>query len=92
MLTVVELVKLPPLGVMVGVAVVGKTAEVTLRVNPVVRLMPPPVEVTVTGKLPVGVVVPVWIRRTVEQVGLHVPAEKFAEAPVGSADAVKITP
>jgi len=91
MLTVAEFVKFPPLGVIVGVATVGRTAEVTLRVNAVVRVMPPPVEVTVIGKLPVGVAVLVQIPSTVEQVGLHIPTEKLAEAPVGSADVVKLT-
>ena len=91
MLTVAEFVKFPPLGVIVGVATVGRTAEVTLRVNAVVRVMPPPVEVTVMGKFPVGVVVLVRSCRTVAQVGLQVPIEKLAEAPEGSVDVVKLT-
>ena len=92
MLTVAEFVKLPPLGVIVGVAAVGRTAEVTLSVNAVVRVMPPPVEVTVTGKFPVGVVALVRILRAVEQVGFQVPIEKLPEAPEGSVDVAKVTP
>ena len=57
---------------MVGVATVDTTAAVTLRVKAVVLVTPPPVEVTVTGKLPAEVELLVVMLRSVEQDGLHV--------------------
>jgi len=44
-----EFVKLPPLGVIVGVATVGATTAATLTEKPVVFVTLPLVEVTVTG-------------------------------------------
>jgi len=86
--TETEFVKLPPLGLMVGVATVDTTAAVTLRVKAVVLVTPPPVEVTVTGKLPAGVELLVVMLRSVEQDGLHVVDEKEPLAPEGSPDTV----
>ena len=84
--TETEFVKFPPLGLMVGVDTLETTAAVTLRVKTVVLVTPPPVEVTVTGKLPVGVEPLVVILRAVEQDGLHVLDEKEPLAPEGSPD------
>ena len=86
--TETEFVKLPPLGVIVGVATVDTTAAATFRVKTVVLVTPPPVEVTVTGKLPAGVELLVVIPRTVEQDGLQVGDEKEPLAPEGSPDTV----
>ena len=86
--TETEFVKLPPLGVIAGVATVDTTAAATLRVKAVVLVTLPPVEVTVTGKLPTGVELLVVILRAVEQDGLHVVDEKEPLAPEGSPDTV----
>ena len=86
--TETEFVKLPPLGLMVGVATVDTTAAVTLRVKAVVLVTLPPVEVTVTVKLPAGVELLVVMLRAVEQDGLHVVDEKEPLAPEGSPDTV----
>jgi hypothetical protein len=48
-----EPLKLPPLGVNVGVATV-EGGLATVNANVVVLLIPPPLAVTVTGKLPLG--------------------------------------
>jgi len=85
--TETEFVKVPPLGVIVGVAnVETTTGAATFRVKAVVLITLPPVEVTVTGKLPAGVEPLVVIARTVEQDGLHVVDEKEPLAPEGSPD------
>ena len=81
--------KLPPLGVMVGVATVNGT--VTPRVKAVVLVTPPPTAVTVTGKLPVVVAPVVLTLKTVEHVGLQEAEEKDAVAPEGSPEAEKET-
>src|SRR6266545_7156992 len=78
-----ELVKLPPLGVIVGVATVETTTALTLRVNAEVLVTLPPVAVTVTEKLPAGVDPLVAIVRTVEQEGLQDVVEKEAVDPEG---------
>jgi hypothetical protein len=91
MVTETELVKLAPLGVIVGVATVETTAELTLRVKAVVFVTPPPVEVTVTEKSPAGVDPLVAIVRTVEQEGLQDAVEKEAVAPEGRPEAEKVT-
>ncbi len=83
------MVKLPPLGVMVGVATVE--APVTLRLKAVVLVTPPPTAVTVTGKLPVVVAPVVLTLNTVEQVGLQEAEEKDDVAPEGSPEAEKET-
>ena len=50
-----ELVKLPPLGVIVGVATVETaTGADTVKVKTLLLVMPPAVALTVTGKFPVG--------------------------------------
>jgi hypothetical protein len=87
-----ELAKLPPFGVIVGVATVDTTVgAVTVSVNPVVLVMPPPVALMVTEKLPTGVDPPVAIVRTVEQVGLHEVDEKEPVAPEGRPETLNET-
>ena len=83
-----ELVKLPPLGVMVGVAAMGKF---TVRLNDVVRVTPPPVADTVMVEVPAGVVALVLIVNVEEQVGLQLADEKDALAPDGNPDAENVT-
>ena len=87
MITETEFVKLPPLGVIVGVATVETTAALTPRVKAVVFVTPPPVAVTLTEKLPAGVDPLVAIVRAVEQEGLQDVEEKEAVAPEGSPEA-----
>jgi|SRR5689334_12136761 len=83
--TETELVKLPPFGVIVGVATVDTTiGAATVSVKFAVLVMPPPVALTVMEKLPVGVDPLVLILRTVEQVGLQEAEEKELVAPEGS--------
>lgn len=73
--------KLPPLGVIVGVATVGAAA--TLRVKAVV-LPDRAVELTVIGKLPAGVDVVVLIVNIGEQLAVQEAGEKLPVAPVGN--------
>jgi hypothetical protein len=87
--TETEPVKLPPAGVMVGAATVD--GAVTVRAKAVVLLTPPPVAVTVTGKLPGGVEPAVCIVKTVEQVGWHDGTEKDCVVPEGSPETAKDT-
>ena len=77
------------MGVIVGVATVN--ASVTLRVKAVVLVTPPPVEVTVIGKLPAGVDPVVTMFNTVEHDGLQAADEKGPVAPAGSPDTLKET-
>ena len=78
--TEVELVKLPPLGLIVGVATVGK---LTVRLNEVVRVSPPLIADTVMADVPAGVALPVLIVNVEEQVGLQLGAENEAVDPDG---------
>ena len=84
MLTETESAKLPPLGVIVGVATVNTTAALTLSINDVVRVTPPPPALTATGKLPLAVDSLVLTVNTVVQLGLQEGEEKEAVAPEGS--------
>ena len=77
-------VKLPPFGLMVGVATVGK---LTFRLNVVVLATPPPVAVTVMVELPAGVEPVVLMVRVEEQFGLQEGEEKEAVAPEGKPEA-----
>ena len=90
--TATEFVKLPPLGVIVGVATVETAigAE-TVRLKAVLLVIPPPVAFTVTGKFPVGVDPVVVILSTVEQVGLHEAEEKEGVAPEGRPETLNDT-
>jgi hypothetical protein len=64
---------------------------VTLRVKAVVLVTPPPVAVTVTGKLPVGVALLVAIVKTEEHAGLQEAEEKDPAAPAGRPETLKET-
>ena len=72
--------KLPPLGLIVGVATVGK---LTVRLNEVVRANPPPVADTVMADVTAGVEPLVLILKVEEQVGLQLAEEKEAVDPEG---------
>ena len=63
----------------------------TLSVKAVVLLTPPPVDVTVIGKLPAGVDPLVLIVNTVEQVGLQEVEENDSVAPEGSPETLNET-
>ena len=91
MVTDTELEKLPPLGVIVGVATVEATVELTVRVKAVVCVTPLPVDVIVMGKLPVDVDPLVLMVSVEEQVGLQETAEKDPVAPAGRPAAVNET-
>ena len=77
------------MGVIVGVATVS--ASVTLRVKAVVLVTPPPVEVTVIGKLPAGVDPVVFMFNTVEHDELQEVEEKDPVAPAGKPETLKET-
>jgi len=80
---------LPPLGLIVGVATVGR---VTVRLNVVVRVTPPPTADTVMVEVPAGVVpAVVLIVNVEEQVGLQLVDEKEAVAPAGNPDTENVT-
>jgi len=81
--------KLPPCGVIVGVATVK--ASVTVRVNAVVFVTLPPVELTVIGKLPAAVDAVVLIVNTVEHDGVQETPENEPLAPDGNPDTLKET-
>jgi hypothetical protein len=80
--------KLPPLGLIVGVATVGK---LTVRLNEVVRVTPPLAADTVMADVPAGVEPLVLIVNVEEQVGLQLEEEKEAVAPPGNPEAEKVT-
>lgn len=76
----------------VGVATVDTTVgAATVRVKAVVLVMPPPVALTVTEKLPVGVDPLVVILRTAEQVGVQEAEEKEPVAPEGRPETLNDT-
>ena len=81
-------VKLPPLGLIVGVATVGK---LTVRLNEVVRVTPPPVADTVTADVPAGVDPAGVMVNVEEQVGLQLAEENEAVAPEGKPATEKAT-
>jgi hypothetical protein len=72
----------------VGVATVGK---LTVKLNIVVLVTPPPVAVTVMLELPAGVELFVLIVIVEEQAGLQLVEEKEALAPVGKPEAERVT-
>ena len=87
--TETELVKLPPLGVMVGVATVGRA---TVKLNVLVRVTPPPLADTVMVDVPAGVVpMVVPMVNVEEQVGLQLAGENEAVAPAGNPEAENVT-
>ena len=89
MVTETDPLKLPPLGVIVGVATVGK---LTVNVNDVDRVTPPPVADTVIVEDPAGVVpAVVLIVNVEEQVGVQLGNENDALAPAGKPEAENVT-
>jgi hypothetical protein len=76
------------LGLIAGVATVGK---LTVKLNVVVLVTPPPAAVTVMLELPAGVELLVLMVRVEEQVGLQLVEEKEAVAPVGKPEAKNVT-
>ena len=89
--TVTDPEKLPPFGVIVGVATTNVTAALTLSVKEVIFVTPPPLAATVIGKLPIGVDPLVLTVNTVEQDGLQEVEEKDPVAPEGSPETLKET-
>ena len=69
-------------------ATVGK---LTVKLNVVVLVTPPPVAVTVMLELPAGVELLVLMVSVEEQAGLQLVEEKEAVAPVGSQKPRKVT-
>jgi hypothetical protein len=76
------------LGLIAGVATLGK---LTVKLNVVVFVTPPPVAVTVTLELPAGVELLVLTVSVEEQAGLQLVEEKEALAPVGKPEAERVT-
>jgi len=74
--------------VIVGVAAVGK---LTVKLNEVVWVTPPPVADTLMVKDPAGVVPLVLIVNVVEQLGVQLVDENDAVAPVGKPEAANVT-
>ncbi len=92
MLIATEPMKLPPLGVIAGVATVETIAGAAIaKVKAEARVTPPPVPLTLTEKLPVGVDPLVAMLRRVEHVGLHEVEENEAVAPEGRPETVNAT-
>jgi hypothetical protein len=89
--TETELVKLPPLGVIVGVATVVIGGRLTVKLKIVVLVTPPPDAMTVTLELPTAVELLALMVRVEEQLGLQLAEENDAVAPVGKPNAEKVT-
>jgi hypothetical protein len=81
-------VKLPPLGLMVGVATVD---ELTVKLNVVVLVTPPPVAVITMLEPPAGVEPVVLMVNVEEQPGLQLATEKEVVVPAGSPAAENAT-
>jgi hypothetical protein len=89
--TETEFEKLPPFGVIVGVATLAVIGALTVSENVVVFVTLPPLALTVTVEVRAGVAVLVLMVRVEEQVGLQLGEEKEAAAPVGSPETEKVT-
>ena len=89
--TETELVKLPPLGVIVGVATVVIGGRLTVKLNVVVLVTPPPDAVTVIVEFPAAVELLALIVSVEEQLGLQLAEENDAVAPVGKPEAERVT-
>ena len=90
--TATEFVKLPPLGLIVGVARVEMAVGAeTAKLKALLLVIPAPVAFTVIGKFPVGVDPLVVIFNSVEQVGLQDAEEKEPAAPEGRPETLKET-
>jgi predicted lysophospholipase L1 biosynthesis ABC-type transport system permease subunit len=70
---------------------VATVAKLTVKLNVVVLLTPPPVAVTVMLELPAGVELLVLMVIVDEQLGLQLVEEKEAAAPAGKPEAEKVT-
>src|ERR1044071_2369490 len=81
--------KLPPLGVIVGVATMS--VNETARLKVVVLITLPPPALTVMVKFPAGVAVVVLMFSTVEQAGLQEGDENEAVAPGGNPETLNET-
>ena len=79
------------MGVIVGVATVVIVGRLTVKLNVVVLVTPPPAAVTVMVELPAGVEALALMVRVEEQVGLQVAEENEAVAPVGRPEAERVT-
>ena len=88
-MTDTEFENVPPFGVIVGAARVNVVT--TLRVNAVVLVTPPPVAVTMIGKLPIVVDPVVLIVNPDEHVAIQEAGEKEAVAPLGRPAMLKET-
>jgi hypothetical protein len=86
--TVIALIKVPPLGLIVGVAT-GCTGALTVRVKVVVFVNPPLLALTVTVEVPAVVAPLVDILRIVEHVGVQETAEKDPVVPEGKPETLK---
>ena len=75
----------------VGVATVVIGGRLTVKLNVVVLVIPPPDAVTVTLELPAAVELVVLIVSVEEQLGLQLVEENEAVAPVGKPEAEKLT-
>src|SRR5258706_4591576 len=85
---VIALVKVPPLGLIVGVAT-GCTGAITVRVKVVACVNPPLLALTVTVEIPAGVAPLVVILRFVEHVGVQETADNDPVAPKGKPETLK---
>ena len=88
MVTDTDPLKLPPLGVIAGVATVGK---LTVKLNDVVRVTPPPVADTVIVEVPAAVALLALSVIVVEHVGVQLAEKKDAVTPNGNPDAENVT-
>ena len=79
------------MGVIVGVATVVIGGRLTVKLNVVILVTPPPVEVTVIVELPAAVELFVMMVSVEEQAGLQLVEEKEAVAPVGKPEAENVT-
>jgi hypothetical protein len=79
------------LGVIVGVTTVVIVGRLTVKLNVVVLVTPPPDAVTVMVELPAAVELLALIVTVEEQVGLQLAEENEAVAPVGKPEAENVT-
>ncbi len=92
MLIATEPMKLPPLGVIAGVATVETIAGAAIaKVKAEARVTPPPAALMLIEKLPVGVDPLVAMLRRAEHVGLHDVDENEPVAPEGRPETLKAT-
>ena len=75
----------------IGVATVGTVGRLTVKLNVVVLVTPPPDAVTVTLELPAVVELLALIVSVEEQLGLQLAEENEAVAPVGKPETERVT-